>query len=78
MLFDDFDDIDKHLVDARDLFRNVSDLKEIDLLFDYLTEEQKNAIRVFWQDFNGGVETLHISASLNDRATSLHGLFVRL
>ncbi len=54
MLLDDFDDIDKHMVDARDLFQNVSDLKEIDLLFDYLTEEQKNAIRVFWQDFNGG------------------------
>jgi CRISPR/Cas system-associated exonuclease Cas4 (RecB family) len=54
MLLDDFDDVDKHLVDARDLFSNVSDLKEIDLLFDYLTEEQKNAIRVFWQDFNGG------------------------
>jgi CRISPR/Cas system-associated exonuclease Cas4 (RecB family) len=54
MLLDDFDDVDKNLVDARDLFRNVSDLKEIDQLFDYLTEEQKNAIRVFWQDFNGG------------------------
>lgn len=54
MLLDDFDDIDKHLVDARDLFRNISDLKEIDQVFDYLTEEQKNAIRVFWQDFNGG------------------------
>ena len=54
MLLDDFDDVDKHIVDARDLFRNVSDLKEIDLLFDYLTEEQKTAIRVFWQDFNGG------------------------
>ena len=54
MLLNDFDDVDKHLVDARDLFRNVSDLKEIDLLFDYMTEEQKEAIRVFWQDFNGG------------------------
>ena len=54
MLLDDFDDVDKHLIDARDLFRNVADLKEIDQLFDYLTEEQKDAIRVFWQDFNGG------------------------
>ena len=52
MLLDDFDDIDKHLANAHDLFRNISDLKEIDLLFDYLTEEQKKAIRVFWQDFN--------------------------
>jgi len=54
MLLNDFDDLDKHLVDAQDLFRNVSDLKEIDLLFDYLSDDQKNAIRVFWQDFNGG------------------------
>ncbi len=54
MLLDDFDDIDKHRVDAHDLFRNISDLKEIDQLFDYLSEEQKNAIRIFWQDFNGG------------------------
>ena len=54
MLLADFDDIDKQLVNAKDLFSNVSDLKEIDLLFDYLTEEQKNAIMVFWQDFNDG------------------------
>ncbi|MDR1866143.1 MAG: PD-(D/E)XK nuclease family protein [Bacteroidales bacterium] len=54
MLLDDFDDIDKHLVNPRDLFRNISDLREIDQLFDYLSEEQKEAIRVFWQDFNGG------------------------
>jgi len=52
MLLNDFDDVDKHLVNARDLFRNVSDLKEIDQLFDYLTEDQKKAIRIFWQDFN--------------------------
>ena len=58
MLLDDFDDVDKHLVDARDLFRNVADFKEIDLIFDYLTDEQKDAIRVFWQDFNGGDSAL--------------------
>ena len=54
MLLEDFDDADKHLVDARDLFRNVADLKEIDRVFDYLSEQQKEAIRLFWQDFNGG------------------------
>ena len=53
MLLADFDEMDKQLVDARDLFRNVGDLKEIDMAFDYLTEEQKDAIRVFWQNFNG-------------------------
>ena len=54
MLLNDFDDLDKQLVNARDLFSNVSDLKEIDQLFDYLTEEQKKIINLFWQNFNKG------------------------
>ena len=54
MLLDDFDEVDKNMVDAKDLFRNISDLKEIEKLFDYMTEEQKNAIRLFWQNFNDG------------------------
>jgi len=75
MLLDDFDDIDKHLVDARNLFRNVSDLKEIDLLFDYLTDEQKKAIRIFWQDFNGSVETGHAPSLQTDFATVWTSLY---
>ena len=50
MLLDDFDEVDKQLVNARDLFRNVSDLKGIDGTFcDYLSEKQKEAISKFWQ-----------------------------
>ena len=52
MLLDDFDELDKQLVDARALFCNMSDLKEIDRLFDYLTDEQKEIIRLFWKDFS--------------------------
>ena len=52
LLLNDFDDIDKYMVDARQLFRNLSDLKEIEQGFDYLTEEQVAAIRTFWQSFN--------------------------
>ncbi|MDR2039672.1 MAG: PD-(D/E)XK nuclease family protein [Bacteroidales bacterium] len=74
MLLDDFDDIDKHLVDARDLFRNVSDLKEIDQLFDYLSEDQKNAIRIFWQDFNGG-KTGALKADFATVWPSLHLIY---
>ena len=62
MLLNDFDDVDKHLVNARDLFRNVSDLKEIDQIFDYLTEKQKEAICIFWQDFNSGIGTGYTGA----------------
>ena len=48
ILLADFDDVDKYLLNADDLFRNISDLKELENQFDYLTEEQKRAIDEFW------------------------------
>jgi CRISPR/Cas system-associated exonuclease Cas4 (RecB family) len=48
ILLADFNDIDRYLVNAADLFRNVADIKEIETLFDYLTPEQKEAIEHFW------------------------------
>lgn len=48
MLLSDFDDVDKYMVDANKLFKNIQDLKEIDNLYDYLSEEQRAAIRTFW------------------------------
>lgn len=51
MLLNDFDDIDKYMVDARMLFRNVSDLKSLDDDFNYLPPEQVQAIRSFWSSF---------------------------
>jgi len=51
MLLNDFDEIDKNLVDAKQLFTNILDLKEIDTVFETLTEEQKTAIRQFWSNF---------------------------
>ncbi|WP_167618057.1 PD-(D/E)XK nuclease family protein [Maribellus sediminis] len=48
ILLADFNDIDRYLVDAKDLFRNISDLKEIESIFDYLTEDQKKALERFW------------------------------
>jgi len=51
MLLNDFDDIDKYLVDAKQLFRNIKDLKEIDAGFEFLTETQIEAIRRFWANF---------------------------
>ncbi len=52
MLLNDFDDIDKYLVDADDLFQNIFSLKEIDAKFNYLTEEQLEVIKMFWMSFN--------------------------
>lgn len=51
MLLNDFDDVDKYLVDAHQLFTNIQDLKEIDAGFEYLTEDQIVAIRRFWANF---------------------------
>lgn len=51
MLLNDFDDVDKHLADARQLFTNIQDLREIDAGFAYLTPEQIDAIRRFWANF---------------------------
>jgi len=51
MLLNDFDDVDKYLVDAQQLFRNIKDLREIDAGFDFLTESQVEAIRRFWSNF---------------------------
>jgi len=52
MMLRDFDDIDKYLVNANDLFTNISDLKEVDNVFDYLTDEQKELISRFWKFFD--------------------------
>jgi CRISPR/Cas system-associated exonuclease Cas4 (RecB family) len=52
MLLNDFDDIDKYLVDASLLFKNVQDIKNIDQQFGGLTEFQTEIIRKFWINFN--------------------------
>jgi CRISPR/Cas system-associated exonuclease Cas4 (RecB family) len=48
ILLSDFDDVDKYMLDANDLFRNISDLKDIENQFEYLSAEQKKAIDEFW------------------------------
>lgn len=51
MLLNDFDDVDKYMIDATQLFTNVTDLKSIDDHATYLSEEQIAAIRQFWTNF---------------------------
>jgi Fe-S-cluster formation regulator IscX/YfhJ len=51
MLLSDFDDVDKYRVDARQLFTNITELKEIDRIFNVFTEKQIEAIRQFWSNF---------------------------
>jgi len=51
MLLSDFEDVDKYRVDARQLFTNITELKQIDQLFNIFSEKQVEAIRQFWSNF---------------------------
>ena len=46
MLLNDFNDVDKYLVDAKQLFININKLKEINSNF--LTQEQLDVIKYYW------------------------------
>lgn len=48
MLLADFDDIDKYLIDTKQLFTNLESLREIDYGFDFLTAEQIKYLSTFW------------------------------
>lgn len=51
MLLSDFEEIDKYRVDAKQLFTNITELKQIDQLFNVFSEKQVEAIRQFWSNF---------------------------
>ena len=51
MLLSDFDLIDKYLIDADMLFRNLCDLKELEADLSYLTPEMRQVISSFWSHF---------------------------
>lgn len=51
MLVKDFDTIDNYMVDAKKLFININDLKEIENQFDFLSDEQADMVLKFWNVF---------------------------
>ncbi len=55
MLLADFDTVDKYMIDADRLFRNVADIKEIEADISYLTPEQLRIVS-FWKNFTDGSE----------------------
>lgn len=57
MLLADFNDVDKSRVDVAQLFTNVKELKEIDMMADYISDDQKAAIEHFWQHFLPKIES---------------------
>ncbi|MDP4209921.1 MAG: PD-(D/E)XK nuclease family protein [Bacteroidota bacterium] len=60
MLLNDFDDIDKYLVEPHQIFQNLADLREIEKEFT-LPEEQIRIIREFWVNIK-----LHEASALKD------------
>lgn len=52
----DFNDIDKYMVNARQLFTNVKDLKEIESDFSFLSPKQLEAVKCFWTNYLKGGE----------------------
>lgn len=51
LLIADFDDVDKNMASARQLFANLSDIHELDDV-SYLTKEQKEIIKKFFSNFS--------------------------
>jgi CRISPR/Cas system-associated exonuclease Cas4 (RecB family) len=51
MLLRDFDEVDKYIVDAEQLFKDLRNQKELDSSFDYLTKEQREFLQKFWLSF---------------------------
>lgn len=54
MMIRDFDELDKYLVDAEQLFRNIRDLKALEEPLAGLEPEQIEFIRQFWEGFYDG------------------------
>ena len=54
VILGDFNDIDKYMVDAKQLFTNVADIKQIQDSYSYLSETQRKAIESFISHFSDG------------------------
>jgi hypothetical protein len=48
MFLNDFNDIDKHLINAKQLYSNLAALKELEDDYKHLSDNQRNAIEEFW------------------------------
>lgn len=80
MLLNDFNDVDKYLVDAKMIFKNVKDLKEINSNF--LTSEQIEVINTYWNE-DRSTEPVdefwkHIKYGNDNASNDISDRFVRL
>jgi len=59
MIIQDFDEIDRQLVVAADIFRMIAAVKDTDNVLQYLEEHQLNIIRQFWYNISSSVVSEH-------------------
>ena len=71
MLLGDFDLIDKYMIDADMLFRNIVDLKELESDLSYLSDDMRRMIHDFWSNFN-------IEASLSEEKRKFLSIWMSL
>lgn len=55
-LLADFNEIDKYLIDVKQLFTNIADLKDLTDQSQNLSEQQQNALKTFWDKINTNEE----------------------
>ena len=66
VILGDFNDVDKYLVDAGQLFANVADFKALQDTFEYLTDTQRDAIKGFLSHFNDQSGRLTVDLGSDD------------
>jgi len=71
ILLQDFSEVDMALVQAEDLFTNLTDLKALEAGYDYLTEEQKQTIARFWKSFEASAHAAENSANSQQQFKAL-------
>lgn len=54
VMLNDFEEIDKYRINARALFTNLAQNRNMSMQFDFLDEEQKELIGKFWDNFAAG------------------------
>ncbi len=76
VILGDFNDVDKYLVDAGQLFANVADYKALQDTFEYLTETQRKAIEGFLSHF--GDQTGKLTVDLGGDNPDVKGRFLQI
>ena len=72
----DFNDVDKYLVDPKQLFANVADFKALQDTFEYLTDTQREAIKGFLSHFNDQSGKLTVDLGTDD--PDVKGCFLQI